>query len=146
MKTETRNIHHTVVLPASAREVYEVFMNEKLHALATRMAAKIDPREGGRFLTCGDRNFGYNLALEPGKRIVQAWSHKAFPKGHYSVIELILHEKRGKTTIEFHHYAAPKNCYSWLNPGWYFAYWDRLREFFEKQKEKKKIAAKTRRR
>ncbi|HYV94450.1 MAG TPA: hypothetical protein VE978_21940 [Chitinophagales bacterium] len=44
---KTRNLHHRIKISAAPELVYNVFMNEKLHAQLTGVEAKIENREGG---------------------------------------------------------------------------------------------------
>ena len=85
MKTNT--IKQTFLIKSSPTKVYDAFMNEKKHQEFTGFTAKIENTVGGKFITCGNRNFGYTLFLKPGKRIVQAWAQNHFPDNQFSVID-----------------------------------------------------------
>ena len=133
---ETKNIQQTVMLPASPEMVYAALMDETQHAAFTGFAAKIDTHEGGVFVTCGERNYGYNLRLIQPDRIVQAWSHKAFPGEHYSVVDIKLKAKGDETELTFCQFAVPTDCVEWVEEGWQETYWLPLADFLRKQKEK----------
>ncbi len=128
---EMKTLRHTRTFSAPTERVYDVFMNAAEHAKFTAYDAEIDAREGGWFRTCGDRNYGYTLHLHPGHRIIQAWSHKSFPDGHYSVIDLRLEPAGEGTRMEFHHFAVPDECYAWLDEGWESTYWAPLARYLE---------------
>lgn len=131
--TRTKNIHHRVTVNAAPKEIYRFFTDAKLHAKVTEKSAKISKKIGGAFETCDGNNVGYNLALEPGKRIVQAWSHQDFPNGDYTVVDIKLKPKKGGTEIEFNQTGVPSSCHGWLDSGWYYAYWDQLNKFYPKK-------------
>ena len=88
---------------------------------------------GGKFFTCGNRNFGFTLYLDYGRRIIQAWAHKNFPDNHYSIIDIKLSEpKSGFTKLSFCQFGAPSECAEWLKSGWKSTYWTPLKEYLEK--------------
>lgn len=131
MKVKT--ISHTVLFDAKPRQVYRAFLSAKEHASITGMKASIEGKQGASFKTCGNRNFGYNVFLKTDSRIVQAWSHVSFPKGHYSIIDLTFEKTDdGKTRLTFKQFGAPADCYKWLNKGWKKTYWDPMKKYFDK--------------
>jgi len=130
MKSKT--ISQNVLIKVPVQKVYNAFMNEEQHKDFTGFSAKIENRVGGEFLTCGERNFGYSLFLEPGQRIIQAWSHKDFPDNQYSIIDIKLVEsKDGHTELIFHQLGTPAECVEWLIPGWESTYWTPLKKYLE---------------
>lgn len=130
---KTKNIKQSLTIKAPAAKVYDAFMSEKEHQEFTGLPAVIDHKVGGKFVTCGTLNFGYTLYLEPGKRIIQAWSHGNFPDNQYSVIDIELTEtKKGSTKLLFRQLGAPEKCVKWLAPGWEETYWKPLRKYLEK--------------
>ena len=58
---------------ASPAQVYDTLMNTRKHAALSGEKAKISRKVGGRFTAWGDHISGFNLALQPGRKIVQAW-------------------------------------------------------------------------
>ena len=124
-------LEHTVDFAARPAVVYDALMDSKKHATFTGMRAKLSARVGGRFETCGDYNFGFNLALEPGARIVQAWSHKALPPGHYTIAEFELAPTKKGTRLHFRQIGVPARDADWLNRGWSETYWQPLALFFD---------------
>jgi uncharacterized protein YndB with AHSA1/START domain len=131
MKTKT--IKQTVLIKSSPKKVYDTFMDEKKHRDFTGFDAKIENTMGGKFITCGNRNFGYTLFLKQGERIVQAWAQKNFPDNQYSIIDLKLSKtKDGYTKLTFHQLGAPSECVEWLIPGWKSTYWKPLKKYLEK--------------
>jgi activator of HSP90 ATPase len=131
MKTTT--IRQTVIIKASPDKVYKAFLSKKKHQDFTGYKARINDREGEKFTTCGGRNFGYNLFLKPGKRIIQAWSHRSFQDDQYSIIDITLTTtNNAHTKLLFQQTGAPKEAAEWLIPGWKSTYWDPLKQYLEK--------------
>jgi hypothetical protein len=130
MKSKT--IRQTILIKSSPIKVYNAFMDEKKHKAFTGFNARIDNRVGGKFKTCGQRNFGYTLFLKSGERIIQAWSHKNFPDNHFSIIDLKLAKtKENFTRITFQQLGTPADCVNWLVPGWKSTYWKPLKNYLE---------------
>ncbi|MDH5296478.1 MAG: SRPBCC domain-containing protein [Nitrospirota bacterium] len=133
MKIKTDNIFHVVELDASISEVYKALIDEKLHAKFTGMTAKIDPVVGGHFETTDGESFGFILHLAKNKKIVQAWSHKSFPAGYYSIVDIDLEKTDGGTRINFNHIGVPEDKSGWLTEGWKRIYWIPLKSFLEEK-------------
>jgi uncharacterized protein YndB with AHSA1/START domain len=119
-------LEHTVDLPATPAAVYAALTDSRQHAAFTGLPAKLAARVGGEFRTCGGHNRGYNLALEPGERIVQAWTHDDLPSGHYTLAEFTLSATRRGTRLRFRQIGVPARAAEWLNRGWSEAYWQPL--------------------
>ncbi|MCC7014584.1 MAG: SRPBCC domain-containing protein [Planctomycetes bacterium] len=119
-------LEHSVEFAATPAEVYRALMDSKQHAAFTGMPAKIAAKVGGAFSTCGGNNFGFTLALEPGARIAQAWSHRDLPPGHYTLVEFKLSKSKRGTKLTFTQIGVPRRAAQWLNRGWSEAYWQPL--------------------
>lgn len=131
MKSKT--IKQVIRINAPCKRVYEVFMDTKQHAEFTGFEAMIETHEGGFFKTCGNRNWGYNLHLEPCRRIIQAWRQIGFPDNRYSIIDLRFEETgEGETKLHFYQFGVPEDCLGWLKAGWEETYWQPLKRFLEK--------------
>jgi uncharacterized protein YndB with AHSA1/START domain len=127
----TATIRQRVTLPVPPKHVYEVFMSGRHHAAFTGLGARIQPKVGGKFLTCGTFNWGWTLFLVPGKRIVQALGQKDLPKGYFTILDIRLKRRGRGTVLEFTQHGVPKNCINWLAPGWKKTYWEPLRKYLE---------------
>lgn len=133
MKLRTHNIFQVIEINASPSEVYDAYIKSKKHASFTGMRAEIDAKQGGTFTTCNERNSGYNLILEKDKSIVQAWTHKSFPPGHYSIVDIRFEATEKGTRLHFNHIGVPESCDGWLTEGWHKVYWEPLKDFLEKK-------------
>jgi hypothetical protein len=83
MKTKT--LQQTVTPKASPRQVYDMLMDSTKHRSLSGQPAKISRKVGGKFTAWGSHISGFNLALKPGQKIVQAWRATGWWPDHYSV-------------------------------------------------------------
>ncbi len=129
----TRDIKASVFLKASPDEVYQLLMNEQLHGMITEGEVKISDRPDGRFEVFSGYCHGYNIELQPGKKIVQAWhfDEDQWPRNHYSIctFEFIPHE--GGCQLNFHQSDIPEHCGDKLQKGWQNYYWEPMQAYFE---------------
>ena len=140
MKTKT--LRQKVKFKASPIEVYEMLMDSKKHRSLSGTPAKISKKVGGRFTAWGSHISGFNLALLPGRKIVQAWRSTGWWPDHYSIVIFDIKKMGGGSRLEFTQVGVPPNRYSGHYRGWIEAYWTPMKEVFERGK----ISEKTRRR
>jgi uncharacterized protein YndB with AHSA1/START domain len=126
----TKTITQTVTLPARPTEVYAALMEEKRHAAFTGAPAQIEPHVGGTVACYGGYIAGVNVELVPGKRIVQAWRSKDWPKGCYSLVTFALAPAgRGKTKLSFTHVGVLAGDVKAKSSGWRTHYWEPLQRY-----------------
>jgi len=70
---DTTTIRQTVKFNAPPEAVYEVLMDSQKHESLSGEKANISREIGGAFNAWGEHISGFNLVLQPGRRIVQAW-------------------------------------------------------------------------
>jgi activator of HSP90 ATPase len=127
-----KTIVQLAVFEAPAKAVYDALMNSAKHAAFTGDAATIDPRTGGEFSAYGGYLTGTFLDIMPGKKIVQKWRAADWPPGVFSRVTIELQEKRGATRLYFTQDGVPEAFADDIAQGWHDYYWDRLREYLEK--------------
>ena len=88
--------------------------------------------KGGAFTSYDKYISGFNLDLVPGKRIVQAWRSREWPKGLFSIVTFeLLAQSGGKTKLVFTHVGLPSaQDAKEKKEGWRDFYWDPLNEYF----------------
>lgn len=69
----TATIRHTTTFAAPPQEVYGIIMDSKKHESLSGEKASTSWEIGGAFIAWGDHIGGFNLVLQPGREIVQAW-------------------------------------------------------------------------
>jgi uncharacterized protein YndB with AHSA1/START domain len=126
MKTKT--LRQTVTFKASPRQVYDLLMDSRKHQSLSGQPAKISRRVGGHFTAWGTHISGFNLALKPGQKIVQAWRASGWWPDHYSVAIYDITKVRGGTRLKFTQIGIPPNRYSGHYRGWIEAYWTPMKE------------------
>lgn len=129
MPLDVHTLVQEVDLNAPPQAVYDALMDEAQHAAFTGYEAQIDWREGGRFVTCGERHRGHTLVLVPGRKIVQAWGHTDFPEYHYSVVTIDLEPRGQGTKLVFTQIGVPRDAIRWLDESWRATYWEPLKRF-----------------
>ena len=130
---KTKIIEQEIVIKTTPHEIYEAFMDSKIHSKFTEGKAKISREIGGSFSVFeGDIN-GKNVELIPDKKIVQTWRNEDenWPKGYYSTIVLILEPVDSGTLIKFTHVDIPEGAYESVKEGWDSYYWEPLKELLE---------------
>ena len=126
MKTKT--IQQTVRFPASPRTVYELLMDSRKHAALSGERARISRRVGGTFTAWGSHISGINLALKPGRRIVQAWLATGWWPDHYSIVIFDITKAPRGSTLRFTQIGVPPDRYSGHHRGWIETYWTPMKE------------------
>jgi activator of HSP90 ATPase len=144
-KMKTKTLRQKVRFRASPIEVYEMLMDSKKHRSLSGMPAKISKKVGGRFTAWGQHISGLNLALLPGRKIVQAWRATGWWPDHYSIAIFDIKKMPGGSRLEFTQIGVPPNRYSGHYRGWIEAYWTPMKEIFARGKISEKTRSRVRR-
>ena len=128
MKTKT--LRQTVSFKASPRQVYDMIMDSKKHRSLSGRPAKISGKVGGKFTAWGPHIFGFNLALVPGEKIVQAWRATDWWPDHYSIVIFDIRKAGKGAKLEFTQIGIPPHRYSGHYRGWIEHYWTPMKEIF----------------
>ena len=104
---DTTTIRQTVTFNASPQEVYEVIMDSKKHESLSGEKASISREVGGAFTAWGEHISGFNLVLQPDRKIVQAWRAHDWWDDHYSIATFDLCEVDGGTELRFTQIGVP---------------------------------------
>ena len=124
-----RVVKQSVVLPASPKKLYAMYLSARAHGAITGGKIQIGARPGAKFKAFGGALTGRMLYTIPGRLIVQAWRSTAFRKRDHDST-LILRflpagRSRGKTRgrIDLVHVNVPSHDYHGVNKGWKNYYW-----------------------
>lgn len=124
---KTANIFQVIEVNASPSDIYSMLIDEVNHAAFTGKACSIENFEGGSFSFCNGNHTGHFLKLVKNRRMVLAWTHRKFPAGHYSIVDLEFEkDDHGGTRISLNHLAVPVTCDGWLTEAWHKTYWEPL--------------------
>lgn len=129
---DTTTIRQTTTFGTSPQEVYEIIMDSKKHESLSGEKAIISREIGGAFKAWGDHISGFNLALQPAQKIVQAWRAKDWWPDHYSVVTFELRAVDGGTELRFTQIGVPPHRFDGHSRGWIEAYWRPMQELFDK--------------
>lgn len=137
-----KTIRQRVILPASPADVYEAFVDARIHAVFTGSEAKGSRRVGSHFAACGGYIDSVHRELVPGKRIVQDWSTTEWPEGApVSRLELTLKPVAKGTELLMVHSNVPASQADSYRQGWIDYYWQPLSAYFEERAQAEAAAA-----
>jgi hypothetical protein len=127
-RVKTKTIQQTVRFKASPGEVYGLLMNSKKHRSLSWEKAVISARVPGRFTAWNGHITGFNLALLPGTKIVQASRATGWWPDHYSIAIFDIEKVKGGAVLRFTQIGVPSHRYSGHYRGWIEAYWTPMKE------------------
>jgi activator of HSP90 ATPase len=128
---KTKNVHQIIAIKAEPKEVYHLLMDSELHTKLAGSKTVIGPNAGDPFSVWEGGINGFNLALDPDKKIVQAWREDGWPKGHYSIAVFDLEKTDGGTKLIFDQYGVPDDDYKNISEGWKTYYWAPMKDMFK---------------
>lgn len=118
----------------SPTEIYNAWLSSEGHAAMTGSPAVVSSRVGETFEAWDGYITGENIALEPGRRIVQSWRTTEFSSDeHESRVEILLQPAFEKTRLILRHSHLPEHGTQY-EQGWEDAYFVPMRLYFGKGK------------
>ena len=123
-----KTIKQRVKFNAAPSTIYDLLADSKKHSAVTGSRASISRKVGGAFSTSDDDVTGVNVDLVPGRRIVQAWRHRSFPEGIFSMAAVTLTPTPdGGTQLVLTHRGVPKELIPETERNWRDRYWSRIK-------------------
>lgn len=120
------------LLPVRPMILYRIWMSGPRHSEFTGSPAVIEDRVGGQFSACNGYITGKNLALEPGKRILQSWRTADFPEdAPDSELELLLEAYLEGTILTLIHRNLPAGQADDYRLAWEEQYLQPLKDYLE---------------
>ena len=121
----------TTTIPASARQIYDAWLDSLAHSEMTGGAARMSDAPGAEVSAWDGYISGRNLELIPGRRIVQSWRTTQFTDEHAdSIITLTLEELADGTLLTLVHSNVPDDHRSYEEGGWQSNYFEPMQEYF----------------
>jgi uncharacterized protein YndB with AHSA1/START domain len=121
----------TTTIPASARQIYDAWLDSLAHSEMTGSKANMSNEVGADVSAWGDYITGRNLELIPGERIVQSWRTAQFTEGHEdSIITVTLEEAENGTLLTLVHGHVPDDQMSYEQGGWEQHYFGPMKKYF----------------
>jgi len=128
----TKTLKQTVMFKdASPRDVYDFIMDSRKHTSLSREKAVISKKLGGKFSAWNGHLTGFNLALKPGERLVQAWRATGWWPDHYSIAIFDFQKAGAGTKLTFTQIGIPPHRYSGHYRGWIETYWTPMKEILQ---------------
>jgi uncharacterized protein YndB with AHSA1/START domain len=133
-----KTIKQRVKFKADPATIYDLLADSRKHAAFTGKPATISRKIGGTF-TLGESDgesdvTGINVDLVPGRRIVQAWRHRRFPEGIFSMAAITLTPAPdGGTQLVLTHRGVPKDLIPETEQAWRDQYWSRIKAYLDRQ-------------
>ena len=128
-----KTIKQRVKFKAAPATIYELLADSKKHTAVTGKKAVISPNVGGTFTACGNEVTGVNVDLVPARRIVQAWRHRRFPEGIFSMAAVTLTPTPdGGTELVLTHRGVPKALIPETEQNWRDHYWSRIKAYLDR--------------
>jgi activator of HSP90 ATPase len=121
-------IYKTVVLPASAAELYAMYMDPTVHAAFTGASARISEDAGSLFEAFGGLLKGRTLQVVKPRLVIQSWRSVNFANDDPDSTLIIMFTEEEDTAgrIDLVHLDVPEGDYQGVSGGWesrYFAPW-----------------------
>jgi len=109
--------------------LYSALTTETTIVLWTGENAQMQAVEGTEFSLWDDSIVGKNISFEPNKKIVQQWYFGE--QKEPSIVTIILHDNKGKTSVEVRHTNIPDEDFDEIVKGWNDIYFGSLIEFYK---------------
>lgn len=127
----SESLEVSTVLPAAPAQIYQAWLSSQAHSDFTGSPAEIDPRLGGQISAWDGYIQGTILALEPYRRILQAWRTSDFPEGAPdSMLELRLEAVDGGTKLTLVQMEIPDGQGEEYRQGWTEYYFQPMLDYF----------------
>jgi uncharacterized protein YndB with AHSA1/START domain len=121
----------TAFIPASARDIYNAWLDSLAHSEMTGGQANISSEPGGAFSAWDGYISGRNLELVPGERIVQAWRTTKFAEDHEdSIVTITLEDRDDGALLTLSHSNVPENHLGYEQGGWDTHYFEPMIAYF----------------
>jgi uncharacterized protein YndB with AHSA1/START domain len=128
-----KTIKQRVKFKAAPAAVYQLLADSRKHSAVTGEKATISTKIGGTFSARANDVTGINVDLVPACRIVQAWRHRSFPEGIYSMAAVNLTPtSNGGTELVLTHRGVPKALIPETEQAWRDQYWTRMKAYLDR--------------
>ena len=127
-----KTIQQTVVLPAPADKLFDMYLDPKQHAAITGGEVVVSPEPGSEFKAFNGVLSGRMLAVVPNRMVVQTWRSSNWRAGDLdSILVLTFFDDPAGGRIELVHVNVADHDYDGVNEGWEKFYWTPWRRYIE---------------
>jgi len=130
---ETATIKQKIKFAATPNKIYKMLMDPKIVTKFTGGECKISQKVKGKIEIFDGYCTGYNIVLDPGKLIIQAWhfEEKNWPAEHFSSCTFELTKIEGGCQLEFIQERVPTESAASLKKGWTKYYWNPMKKMLK---------------
>jgi len=109
----------------SAKQIYNLYMDPKLHGMITGAAVKVSEKTGSKLEVFGGYITGKTLQIVKNKLVVQQWHGSDWDaKAEDSVFVLSFEQKGKDVVLHVFHANVPDEVAKDLDKGWHDHYWN----------------------
>jgi len=124
-------IRQTVVLPASAEGLFEMYLDPSTHQAITGASVDIGDERGSKFKAFDGALTGTILEVIKPRLIIQSWRSSKFEADDPdSTLILSFTPEGDEGRIELIHLDVPDHDYDGVTQGWEKYYWAPWRAYF----------------
>lgn len=128
-----KTIKQRVKFKSDPETVYELLADSRKRSAFSGRQAEISRKVGGPFSISESEVTGINVDLVPGKRIVQAWRHRRFPEGIFSMAAITLTPTPdGGTDLVLVHRGVPKDLIPETEEAWREQVWSKMKAYLHR--------------
>ncbi len=125
-------IRQSVVLPASAEKLFEMYINPSTHQAITGAPVEIGNQRGSAFKAFDGALTGLILEVIKPRLIIKSWRSINFlPEDPDSTLILSFTSEGDAGRIDLIHLDVPDQDYEGVNEGWEKYYWTPWRAYLE---------------
>ncbi len=127
-----KTINQKIIFKAtSAKDLYNLYVNAKLHSTVTGSSAKITEKEGDSFSSYDGYITGKNLQLIKDRLIVQSWRGSDWNTSDVDSTLIMYFETINEdVTLHVTHANVPDNLAEDINTGWHEFFWKPWKKYF----------------
>jgi activator of HSP90 ATPase len=131
---ETETFTQKIILPTTAIDAYECFMDERKLASYTAMPAHIVAQEHTQFVAFDNLVMGEIILLERGKKIVKRWKADLpeWPSNHFSEVVLLFEDTINGCNATLIHSDVPTALITYMQAWWHRHCWEPLMYYLER--------------
>jgi activator of HSP90 ATPase len=123
-------IQKLVFKNTKTKQLYDLYMDAKLHGLITAGRVKISERPGSKLEVFDGYISGKTLLVTKNKLIVQSWHGSDWgPKDADSALVLCFDQKGKDAVMNVFHACVPDDKAAGLDKGWHDHYWKPWRQY-----------------
>lgn len=125
-------IRQTTVLPATAKTLFEMYLDPKAHETFTGASVVIGNERGAKFQAFNGQLTGTILEVIKPSLIIQSWRSTAFrPDDQDSTLILSFTPEGDEGRIDLVHMDVPDHDYDDVTQGWEKYYWTPWRAYLK---------------